>query len=541
MRPRIDTGKTVRYASVGADSCTWPSDASPDGPTSRISDHVLRMPVALARNPAACALYLMAVLLAGAALFATPASAVSRPEVFRALRVDQVPADYVILVDDSASMRQGDLDLLVRRALGTLLSALSPADHLALIDFANAPALRYTGPVGRDPRGIVGRLPARAQGHGTDLGAALANGLDELERPDASDVAALMLLTDGKHTPLAGTAYPTLTSQSWDRLGERGTALLRSRSIGAYAVGLRDSTDADLLKRAFANAAVVALPPTQLRGYFERIKEQTRIAKARQLVAADRAKGVRVGWPASVRRLDLTRGSGTVEVTLQNELAHVPVVLNDLSLAASGVPIRSSGLPRSVALGAGANRRIPIKLTFSKLGGFRVGKKTVTQSGQLTLRGDVSLPWAAVLTKDLRVDLRPHLNDSVTPVAASGKVGWGLLGLALLMLVAALVVWAATYKYIDRRPKLRGSLTVFGPGVPQRKSILHGRVMKIGKGQEIDLPAAGRVEGKRVKKRGRRRGTDVELVVRYGKGAPARIPDGHAKAIGDINFTYRGL
>ena len=110
------------------------------------------------------------------------------------------------------------------------------------------------------------------------------------------------------------------------------------------------------------------------------------------------------------------------------------------------------------------------------------------------------------------------------------------------MLIAALLVWFVSYRVLDhRRPKLRGSLTVAGPGIPSRKTTLHGRTIKIGKGREIDLPSSGQVTGVRVKKRGRRKGTNIELLIRYGSGAPARVASGHAKTIGDVNFAYRSV
>lgn len=482
--------------------------------------------------------------LAGVLILAAPASsrAQTHEDVLKALKIDDIPADYVLLVDESVSMQRDDLYQKVRRAMTPLLTALSPNDNVSLITFAGAPNVRFSGPRGETPDEAVGQLPTEAHGkHGTDIGAALKTGLSELERPDATDVGAVVLVTDGRHTPPDSTAFPTTSGPQWAALGRRGRELTANHTVKAYALGLGDDTDANLLKKAFADAVYVSLPSSQLRSFFQRVKDETRIEQARELLADDRDKALRVVWPGSVRNLDLTAGTGTIEIGLQNELAHVPLAVSRLRLEAGGLPIKATGLPRSVELEPGQRQTVPVQLTFSKRGGFRVGKKTVVETGSLTFSGTVTTPWATVLADDFRVPIEPKLAAATTSTRAAGQVGWGLLGLAVLLVIAALILWIAIYRYIDRRPKLRGSLTISGPNIPSRRTTLHGRVVKIGKGKEIDLPANGQVIGVRVRKRGRRRGTNIDLVIRYGSGGQTRLSNGHAKTIGDVNFAYRSI
>lgn len=489
---------------------------------------------------------LLAALLAIFLVSATPvAAAISRGEVFSALGLDDVPADYIVVVDTSRSMQQGTRYQKAKSAIGMLLRSVSRKDHLSLITFDATPALRYTGPVGAGGgRRALAQLPASARGGGTDIGAALDAALSELERPNASDIGTVVLLTDGKHNPPGGSAYPTTTGAAWNGLGRRGRGLGRDSVISAYALGLRAGSDAALLKRAFSGATVVALPPGQLPSFLGRVKEQTRIAKARQLVRRDAGKAVRVAWPRKqLAELDLTQGKETVGLRLRSRLRHVPLTLRDLGVQAAGLPIRVSGLPDGVALRPGQTKVVPVQLSFEKRGGFRIGKKTVTESGALTLTGTVGTPWREILQRDLKTKLKPRLVGAESPTRATGKVGWGLLGLLVLLVLLGLIVAAVAWLWVNRNPKLRGSLTASGGSEGTKSVELAGRVIPIGKAKKSRLPIEGRgsVRGRRVKKR-TTRGKDVELEIAYAKvGQPkrARCRLNSSAVIDGITFAYR--
>ncbi len=163
---------------------------------------------------------------------AQPAPASGRPaelaEVLQGLRVDTVPADYVLLIDTSRSMDQAGLYGPVRRSLRTLLDALDPSDHVSLITFDAHPTLRYSGTATAES-GPLQRLPAAATGASTDIGAAIGAGLRELERPDAQKVGTMLLFTDGKHKPPAGSPYSGSGGSAWRDLADR--ARVRSSPI----------------------------------------------------------------------------------------------------------------------------------------------------------------------------------------------------------------------------------------------------------------------------------------------------------------------
>lgn len=489
--------------------------------------------------------HIKAALLLGASLMllaAPSAQAVTREQVLSALGVDAVPADYVLVVDTSRSMQQGNRYGKATAAIGQLLRAVSPKDHLSLITFDATPALRYTGTVGQGQR-ATGQLPGSALGGGTDIGAALQAALDELERPDAAGIGTVVLMTDGKHNPPTGSAYPRTTGAPWAALGPRGRAVRSNATIAAYALGLRAGSDAALLKRAFPNASIVALPPNQLSGFLNRVKEQTRIAKARRLVAADRGRGIAVEWPTEqLRQLDLTEGKATVDVVFRSRLRAVPVTLRAFELNAEGVAIKGSGLPDSVTLRPGQRRSIPVKLSFEKRGGPWFGKKTVTEEGTISLTAKARSPWASVLRKDLQASVKPDLAANRTRTRATGEVGrsWWTFGVLVLLLLSV-----AGYTFFRRRrryARLGGTLqiqrTMDYEEVPLGG---FGRKAVIGPDKDISLDGArGKIRAKRTS------GPDgtrqlallVELSAGPGSKQNRELFEGDNLTVGDTTVTY---
>ena len=188
--------------------------------------------------------------VAVAVLAATPitafdqARAVAAPvtvdDLYTALNVRDVPAEYVILVDVSASMQRGvDLYTPVKRHLRAFLAHLAEVDHVTVIPFAEA---RQTdriveGQVGRYPDRLLAGLPKTADGVETDMGTAMVKAVARLNRPNRPRIAAVFMLTDGQHTTLAtsSSAYPTTSGRQWNRLRDAADKMIANKQhFSAY-------------------------------------------------------------------------------------------------------------------------------------------------------------------------------------------------------------------------------------------------------------------------------------------------------------------
>ncbi|MBN1192413.1 MAG: VWA domain-containing protein [Coriobacteriia bacterium] len=437
----------------------------------------------------------------------------TRDTIFEALRVDDLSADYVILVDTSGSMK-GAKYAQTKQALSTFLGAISPNDHISLVTFDVAPAIRYSGPAGSS-NAAAAQLPAEATGRMTDIGAAIETALDELERPDAADVATIILLTDGVHEPPKGSAYPQVNGSAWDTLSQRA-ASHPERVIKAYSLGLEEKTDAALLKSVFPNASVVALPPDQLAPYLERVKEQTRIAKAQRILQGDLAGVVQVRFPPD-SSFDMDEGSGSLQVELTSMLKYVPVAVEGLTVNVDGASVTAVVDPAgSVSLAPGETKSIEVTLEWSPPKDFRVGREEIIESGQATMTASVTSPWGAVLTDDLGLGFTPTLAVEGGIVNTRGWIGMAYSTVALLAGILLLALGIIAYLLNARRPRLRGSLRVSTPGSASLEIVLGGHKVDLARASKGALPGKGSVSGKRIKRRGKR-GSDVQLVVRYAK------------------------
>ena len=88
-----------------------------------------------------------------------PAAPATRDDVYEALGIDNVPDDYVVMVDVSGSI--GGRYTQVKGALRAFFAALAPQDQVTLIPFADS-AKSTTVAAGRAPDKLIAALPARA-------------------------------------------------------------------------------------------------------------------------------------------------------------------------------------------------------------------------------------------------------------------------------------------------------------------------------------------------------------------------------------------
>lgn len=210
-------------------------------------------------------------------------------EVYAALGIDGVPADYVVMVDVSGSI-DAERYTGLKRSLTAFLAALAPDDQVTLVPFADTARAR-TQPAGRSPGKLVATLPAVADGQHTDIDAAIEKSIEVLKRPGAPSVATVVLLTDGEHDPPAASPYPFTSGYQWNQLTEAAGALPQS-SVQAYAVPLAGRTGAPLLKKVFPQARVLQTATIdKLTTVLEQPKAAARAAKASSVLAGDLGRG----------------------------------------------------------------------------------------------------------------------------------------------------------------------------------------------------------------------------------------------------------
>ncbi|MFG2407739.1 VWA domain-containing protein [Streptomyces brevispora] len=497
-----------------------------------------RATTALRRGAAVTAVLLAALFAAGVP--AAAAEGPSREEVYRQLGVAEQPVDYIILVDTSGSMKAKGRYDTVRSTLRTFLGGLTHSDHVALVTFDDRPEARYIGSAG-DPAAIVARLPKKPDANGgTDIGAALDQGLRELERDDAASVASVVMLTDGKHQPPRRSAYPKSSGPPWKALRKRADALAQRTELAGYALPLASgSSGADRLGDVVDNTVVLRPGSIQDLGrYLQRAGDSTRARSAAKLLADDQGKGVTASWkPAGVR--DVTDGSATASVTFRSATAHVPLTVSDARVSAAGAPLDVSGVPRRLTLEPGESRTYSVRLA-GKPGGGGPFRHTEEASAVLRVSGQVSSPWQKALAPGVDLKVPAAVGATGGPLRVRAEVGSAfLLPGIILVLAAALVLGALRWLSVNR-PALTGVLTaapVFANAIPQRFPLTGRRVTFRPHGG-----GHGTVHGRR---RRTAQGPRVDLLIRYvpdgATGRPDRVvcAPGARAVVGGLAFTHR--
>lgn len=497
-------------------------------------------PVTLRRGAAAAVATVLATVAPVVAAGSATAAGPTREQIYAQLGVDRVPADYVLLIDTSGSMAaEGRYDR-VRRSLRSFLSGLSSGDHVALYTFDEVAAPRYVGPAADADR-ILSRLPAAPTlGAGTDIGAALDSALGELERPGAADVASVVLVTDGRHEPPAGSAYPSSTGRPWTALRDRVRRLDRS-SLHGYALPLAaGASGAALLRTVLPDTTV--LDPSAVNGlasFLDRSKQRARSDKARRLLGPDVGSGVTARWVVD-DRVDLTGGEVSAVLTLRSTARHVPLTVEGLAASAIGSPLTVSGLPPSVSLAPGATVTLPVRMRWTASAGLLPVRRTRTAEPTLTVTGAVASPWASALARDVPLRIRPQPADGSRQVRAEAVVGSPVtlpLTVAVVLLLAATLLAGA---YARTHPRLRGRLRV-------RSAVSGAELVTLDlRGRSVQLPS-GRLPGSGTVRAVRPSGwldPTVELAVTYSpdgsvsRRSVLRCPPGRSVMIGGLSFEH---
>ncbi|MEV4623490.1 VWA domain-containing protein [Asanoa sp. NPDC049573] len=392
--------------------------------------------------------------------------------VQKAAKIDEVPAQYVILADTSGSMQQNNRYIELRKALRQFFAALAPNDRLTLLTFDRKPRLAYDGPVGTSPDNLIKRLPGSAKGAYTDVGAAINQAVTVLAKAKPS-VASVVLVTDGRHEPPSGTSFPYSSGSSWVKLRERA-ATLPQAFIHAYALPVgSDASGARLLGSVFRGRTTNLDPAAvgQITKRLQQPKAQAQADKLRSLLTDDMKSGVEARWPDDVKSLEA--GENELVVTLHSTARYLPLVISDTSIDVDGPDVSGSTLVPTTTLEPGQDLRVPITVDWAAGPRTWAFRTPATTSYTLNLTTSLASPWSNA-AKQVGLKFEPTATRATEAGMGADNLGrpWAwILGYTVLAILLFGSLYAA-YRY----PRLSGVLTVTAPGVP---------------GTGLDVPLAG--------------------------------------------------
>lgn len=407
-------------------------------------------------------------------LLAIPASAVevedptTLEDLFVLFDVGDVAADFVIVVDTSGSMSQGDNPPYpgVLVAYNSLIDTIPDGDFVSVVTFDSDPNLVFRGPLTHQTREIAKEsLPEVARGSHTDIGAALDATLRRLERADSSDVQTVIFLTDGIHNPPEGSAYPENSGQAWEELRDRAIIVAETHDLLFLGIGLLEGTDIGLLRTVFANPELNSLSPEQLPAFFEEAIKRSQLSRLRILVNSELGAGVRI---RSTTQAELSSSiEASIDITSGFEKLPVRVTISKVAAtdrAGNVIPARLLG-DEVLRLAPGETVSVAVNLR-PDIDPERFVVPPETETAEYTVTLD------AVYTVEPNTVLR-----RVTPATTTGTVtgtafvdatrtfGWTVARAVIVLLIGllALLILLWLYRRFLRLPPLVGVFVLDEP------------------------------------------------------------------------------
>lgn len=218
------------------------------------------------------------------------------PQLCARAGLDTVRARYVILVDESGSMRP--LWPAVRQALATFAEAIPEGDELDVRAFSSdvrvlVPVAEASTVTRRSWAETMRTLP-EPRGASTDLGAASAAALQSVRQAPASQVQFVFFLTDGRHQPAANSRFPIArTSNAWHELLSDAQAVRSGRPMAVSIVRLSAEADASVIQAVYPDAVPTGvLDESALRQWFTNVVREAAVTKLVTMVRRELARPV---------------------------------------------------------------------------------------------------------------------------------------------------------------------------------------------------------------------------------------------------------
>lgn len=409
-----------------------------------------------------------------ARLAATVPSPNTLDDLLRTFNVGAIPADFVIVVDTSASMEYPPNPPYpgVKAAYAELVNAIGLGDHLSVVTFSDVPHVNFERTIDSTAarESALRALPDVADGQATDIGAALDETLKRLERVDSSEVEIVLFLTDGKHEPPANSAFVTPGNPAWVQLGARGKAVASVHLLQTYGVGLGSSTSTDvgLLRTVLPSPTIVALPPDQIAPFFREAVRQSQVLRLRKPLKSELDSG---GVTAAVPSAPPLASTADLNISLTSTYKHLAsdtriqsaTVTDD---AGRQVKAELVGGPTTVHIDPGQRSVVHVRVTVeAPRVRFRVPRKVETRTLTVRLTGSVAVQPSDVITRTVQLPATKPL-ASPPPVTLSRTVGYAW---SFVLAVLALAIIALTMAYLFVRwlvvpPPLVGYIEPAGAG-----------------------------------------------------------------------------
>ncbi len=461
-------------------------------------------------------------------------------ELLKLYGTDQSRVDFVVVLDSSGSMK--GVHAQVIGAIAEFVDSLPAGDYLSMISFdSEARYLLLPQLLTTNRSGLVSRIRGLAVPSGlyTDIGAAIEMTLNELSRPGANQLQFVFFITDGRHEPLAGSKYGTLSGQSWDDLRREASLMLSGHLVRVVALGLGEYTDIQLLNQVFGDVLPIVIDPQGLVSYFQRFRSELGIHKLRTSVAQD-LSSLALSFRVDGRSVLLGAGE-SVDLRLYASATPVPLALrvrvDEVVLIGAPSDLRCQIIVDETVMQPG-REPAPLTIRLSNTSARERLRLATTREhtvGMLVKYRVNAEPRAAI--RELGLD--PERREETQLPAITLGVSNGIPSLHVAIATGALVLILLFWHL--RTPSLGGEMTVDGPDGSETYSLRrYGKAASLGYRCQINLPG-GQISRRIGSVRAVRRGSIAGVRLVYtldGKHHRLDLFSGGVGAVGEFTLSF---
>ncbi len=224
------------------------------------------------------------------------------PVLNKIYQADNKRADYVIVIDQSASMKNYWTN--VKNGIGALIKSLPDEDYVSILGFSSqCQTLVVPRKLNQSSKNEliaqINQLP-NPTGQKTDLFEAIDKTLDEINRPNSNDLKFLFFITDFINDPPSNTRWNNTNIHSLKEKYERIVGQTE-RLLKLYALQLPLEINAGRDYDRFANifhtiSSPIFLNQSTLLEWFDRLKAEIEREKLRMIVENDIKDAIKISY-----------------------------------------------------------------------------------------------------------------------------------------------------------------------------------------------------------------------------------------------------
>jgi len=330
------------------------------------------------------------------------------PVLNKTYQADSKRADYVIVIDQSGSMR--DYWPNVKNGISALIGSLPDEDYVSILGFSSqCQALVVPRKLNQSSKNElisqISQLP-NPTGQKTDLFEAIDKTLDEINRPNSNELKFLFFITDFINDPPSNTNWDNtnihLLKEKYERIIGQTNRLLKLYAL-QLPLDINNGRDYDKFANIFHTlSSPIFLNQSTLIEWFERLKAEIEREKLRMIIENDIKNAIEI--VSFNNSISLIEKNSHFNISIINK-SLLPLSIDSIVIFSDEYgKIQSSGF-NTLAI---SNEEVNLKIELNK--------EMLSQGGTFFQRNPITIKSFEIYTSTKEVTEFGKLNLSPTKI-----------------------------------------------------------------------------------------------------------------------------